>query len=303
MASAQPLPVPATAAAGTLERIRALVELTKPGITRMVLVTTAAGFYMASAGGMDWLRFVSTLVGVGLVASGASALNQWFEWDADGRMLRTRRRPVPSGRISRPAAFVFAILLASLGGDWLFLAVGPAPAIIVAVSLLSYVFLYTPLKRRTWWATIIGALPGALPILAGWTAAGRGVDATGLALFGILFLWQMPHFYALAWLYREDYVRGGFRMLSADDATGARTAWQAFLFALALLPVSVLPTWFGVSGTPYLIGAVVLGVAYASLGAGLVLRRTNRRAWQLFFGSVVYLPALLILMVVDKLVA
>lgn len=296
-----PRDMPATVeAAGG--RLRAFLELTKPGITRMVLVTTAAGFYMASAGTIDWIRFLNTLIGVGLVASAASGLNQWAERDADRRMIRTQGRPLPSGRVDRSAAFAFSILLASVGANWLFLLVGLTPALVVAATLATYVLVYTPLKRRTWWSTIVGALPGALPILAGWTAGGGGLDAAGFALFGILFLWQMPHFYALAWIYREDYVRGGFRMLSAQDESGVRTARQALLFALVLVPVSVLPALLGVSGPAYAAGATVLGVAYATLAVALLVRRSNRRAWRLFFASVVYLPAVLVLMVVDKLV-
>lgn len=285
-------------------RLRAFLALTKPGITRMVLATTAAGFYMASAGALDWVRLLNTLIGTALVASAAGALNQWVERDADGRMIRTRGRPLPSGRVNRAESFAFAILLATVGVDWLFLVVGLAPAVIVAATLITYVFVYTPMKRYTWWATIVGGLPGALPILAGWAAGGGGVlDAGGLVLFGILFLWQMPHFYALAWIYREDYVRGGFRMLSADDETGVKTASQAFVFTLGLVAVSVVPTSIALSGELYRIGAVVLGAAFTALALALLLRRTNRRAWRLFFASVIYLPALLVLMVVDKLVA
>jgi protoheme IX farnesyltransferase len=281
--------------------MRALVELTKPGITRMVLVTTAAGFYLASPGAVDWLLLGVMLVGTGLVASAAGALNQWAERDADGMMVRTHRRPLPSGRLDRSQALVFAAVLACTGLAVTGLAVGIAPAVVVALSLITYLWLYTPLKRRTWWATIVGAVPGGLPILAGWMAAGGGLDGAGLALFSILFLWQMPHFYALAWIYRDDYLRGGFRLLSADDPTGLRTARQAVAFAVLLVPVSLLPTRFGVSGQAYLAGALALGLAYAALGLALLIRRNNRRAWRLFFASVVYLPALLLLMVLDKL--
>ncbi len=282
-------------------RIRALVELTKPGITRMVLVTAAAGFYMASPGAIDWILLLHTLIGTGLVAAAASALNQWAEHDADLRMQRTHDRPLPSGRLGRTSAFAFSILLASIGIDWMLFFVGVVPALVVITSLLTYVLLYTPLKRRSWLSTLVGAVPGALPILAGWTAAGGALDLVGFTLFGILFLWQMPHFYALAWIYREDYVRGGFRMLSAQDATGIRTARQATAFAVVLLPVSLLPTPLGLSGGAYFAGALVLGVVFAGLAGALLLRRDNRRAWRLFFGSVIYLPALLLVMVLEKL--
>lgn len=289
------------ATAALRERARAFIELTKPGITRMVLVTTAAGFYMAAPGPVDWLRLIAVLIGTALVASGAGALNQILERDADARMERTRFRPLPSGRVRVRAAVVFAIAASAIGVVWMMLSVGLLPAAIVAASLLTYLFVYTPLKRRTWLSTVVGAVPGALPILAGWTAGGGAIDAAGLSLFGILFLWQMPHFYALAWIYRDDYLRGGFRLLSADDPTGLRTARQAVAFAVLLVPVSLLPTRFGVSGQAYLAGALALGLAYAALGLALLIRRNNRRAWRLFFASVVYLPALLLLMVLDKL--
>ena len=278
-----------------------MVELTKPGITRMVLVTTAAGFYLASPGAVNWLLLAVMLLGTGLVASAAGALNQFLERDADGLMLRTHRRPLPSGRLDRSQALAFAAVLALAGLALTAFGVGIAPAVVVALSLITYLLLYTPLKRRTWWATIVGAVPGGLPILAGWLAAGGGLDGAGFALFSILFLWQMPHFYALAWIYRDDYLRGGFRLLSADDPTGIRTARQALAFALLLVPVSLLPTLFGVSGRAYLAGALALGLAYAALGLALLIHRNNRRAWRLFFASVVYLPALLLLMVLDKL--
>lgn len=280
-------------------RVRALIELTKPGITRMVLVTTAAGFYLASPG-MDWLRLVATLIGTALVASGAGALNQILEREADARMARTRSRPLPSGRIGLLPAVSWSVTAAASGIVWMGLAVGLLPAAIVATSLLTYLFVYTPLKQRTWLSTIVGAVPGALPILAGWTAGGGGIDAGGLSLFGILFLWQMPHFYALAWLYREDYLRGGFRMLTAYDATGLRTARQAVLFTIALIPVSAAPAVLGLAGRHYLGGAALLGAAFLALGIALLVRRERGRARRLFLASVVYLPVLLLLMVLDK---
>ena len=206
---------------GLATRVRAFTELTKPGITRMVVLTAAAGFYLASAGPLDVALFLHTLVGTALVASAAGALNQWVERDADGRMRRTARRPLPSGRVSITEALIFAGAIASIGLAQLLSFVNATTALIVALSLVSYVFVYTPLKRRTWLATVVGAVPGALPILAGWAGAGTPLDARAWALFGILFLWQMPHFYALAWVYRDDYVRGGFRMLTAFDPSAA----------------------------------------------------------------------------------
>jgi protoheme IX farnesyltransferase len=283
-----------------MARLRAMLELTKPGITRLVVITTAAGFYLAVRGSVDWLLLLNTLIGTGLVAGGSGALNQWLEREADGRMTRTQGRPLPSGRLGKGEALAFALGISIAGIIYMFSFVGVLPSVIVLISLVTYLFVYTPLKRKTWLSTVIGAVPGALPILAGWTAGGGGIDATGLALFGILFLWQMPHFFALAWIYREDYLRGGFRMLTALDETGTRTARQAVLFTLALIPVSLLPSALGLAGSPYTIGAAVLGLAYLGLSIALLVRRSIPRAWRLFFASVVYLPLLLLLMVLDK---
>jgi protoheme IX farnesyltransferase len=281
-------------------RAGALFELTKPGITRLVLITAAAGFYLGSPAAIDLVLLVHALVGIALAASGSGALNQYFERDADARMRRTARRPLPSGRVSAAQALVFAGGLAAAGVAYLLVFVNLLTAVVVGASALSYIFVYTPLKRRTWLATVIGAVPGALPILAGWVAAGAVPDARAWTLFGILFLWQMPHFFALAWIYRDDYVRGGFRMLTAFDVNGRRTARQIVLYTTALLLVSVLPTTLGLTGGLYLAGATILGAAFLGLGAALALRRSEQRAWRLFFGSVAYLPALLVLMVIDK---
>lgn len=281
-------------------RAGALLELTKPGITRMVVVTTAAGFYLGSAGQIDVVLLLHTLLGTALAASGSSALNQYFERVADARMVRTMNRPLPSGRLTPRVALRFAAGLAFAGVAWLFLFVNAPAAALVAASVLSYVFVYTPLKRRTWLATVIGAVPGALPILVGWSAAAAPLDARAWTLFGILFLWQMPHFFALAWIYRQDYQRGGFRMLTASDETGKRTAAHIIAWAGALIAVSLLPSLLGLTGATYLAGAAVLGTAFLALGIALAAERSERRAWRLFFGSIAYLPALLVLMVVDK---
>jgi heme o synthase len=284
------------------QRIGAYVELTKPGIVRMVLITAAAGFFMGSAPALDVLLLLHTLFGMGLVACGACALNEYVERDADARMQRTALRPIPSGRIEPRVALRFAVALAALGLLHLITFVGVAAALIVGITLASYIFVYTPLKRRTWIATLIGAVPGALPILAGSVAATGHVTPIGLALFGILFLWQMPHFYSLAWLYRDDYARGGFRLLTIDDPTGARTGRQIVLFGCALFVVSLLPALLGPSGVLYLAAAIVLGGAFVGLGVALAVRRDERRALRLFLGSVAYLPLLLFLMVVDRLI-
>lgn len=285
-----------------LERSRAFYDLTKPGITRLVLVTTAAGFYLATRGAIDVPLLLHTLFGTALVSSGTNALNQWWERDADANMRRTAHRPLPSGRLTSSEAFYFAWGISIVGLIYLSIFVNVATAVVVALSLSSYVFVYTPLKRKTWVSTLIGAVPGALPILAGWTASGQPVGAAGAwALFAIMFAWQMPHFYALAWIYREDYGKAGFRMLTVVDGTGARAARHTTLFTAVLIPISVLPTLLGIAGRVYFVGAIVLGLAFLLLTTGMLRKPNERVAWRIFTGSIVYLPLLLLLMVVDKM--
>jgi protoheme IX farnesyltransferase len=294
---------PATSRANPLntrERINAFIELTKPGITRLVLITTAAGFYLASNGSLDWAALVNVLIGTALAASGTNALNQWAERDADARMRRTAARPLPSGRLGSAEALLFSAGIAVAGLLYLLAFVNVPTTLIVGLSLTSYVFVYTPLKRITWTSTLIGAVPGALPILAGWTGAGAPIDLRGSALFLIMFAWQMPHFYALAWIYREDYRRGGFRMLTVIDPSGRRAARQAVGYAAAVLGFSLLPTVLGLTSAAYLIGALALGVVFLGLSIQQLAACTDRGAWRLFMGSVVYLPLLLAFMVVDR---
>lgn len=282
------------------EQARAYYDLTKPGITRLVLVTTAAGFYLASRGSVDLLLLLHTLIATGLVASGTNALNQWSERLPDARMRRTAHRPIPSGRLESQRALIFAWSISVLGLVYLAVVVNVTTAVVVAISLSSYVFVYTPLKRKTWISTPIGAVPGALPILAGWTASGEPISAGAWALFAIMFAWQMPHFYALAWIYREDYGRAGFRMLTVVDGTGLRAARHSLMFTAALIPISVLPTLLGISGNIYMVGAIALGLAFLLLTTGMVRQPSERLARRIFTGSIVYLPILLLLMVVDK---
>jgi protoheme IX farnesyltransferase len=277
-----------------------LAALTKPGITRLVVFTTAAGYLMGAGLGVDFVRLFHTVVGAALASAGANALNMWWERDSDAAMRRTAGRPLPAGRVSPRVALGFASALSLLGLLQLTLFVNAATVALVAASLLSYILVYTPLKRRTHHATLIGALPGALPTLAGWTASGQPLTPAALAIFGVVFLWQMPHFYALAWVHREDYGRGGMRMLSVIDPEGRRLGLESFCYSLALLAVSVLPVAEGMLGWPYAAGAVVLGVGMVVLSARLWAVRADDRAWHLFFGSIAYLPALLILMLVDR---
>jgi len=267
-----------------------------------VLLTAAAGFYLGSQGGVDVWLLVRTLIGVALVAGGTNAFNQVRERDVDGRMRRTERRPLPSGRLTPRAAALFAGVISVAGVCYLALAVNLLTAGLAALTLASYVLLYTPLKRKTTLNTLIGAVPGALPIVGGWTAAGGAIGPAVAALFWILFLWQLPHFLALAWIYREDYQRGGLAMLSVADPDGRHTGRMVLLYAMALLPVSLLPTLLGVTGALYFFGALTLGLAYTGVSVAMTGAVTTARAWRVFLVSIVYLPALLTLMVVDKVV-
>ena len=243
--------------------------------------------------------FVATILGTALVASGTNAFNMIRERGVDARMRRTKGRPLPSGRISLRAAVAFGAITAAMGIGVLAWRVNLLTAVLAALTLVSYVWLYTSLKRRSTLNTLVGAVPGALPVLGGWTAAGGALDAPGLALFWTLFLWQLPHFLALAWMYREDYRSAQLKMLSVEDTDGRRTARMALLYAVALLPVSLLPTMLGVTGTLYFWGALALGLAY--VGASVfMLVDVNRRAWWVFLASIIYLPALLTLAVLDK---
>lgn len=277
--------------------VAAYWELTKPGITRLVVLTAAAGFLLAARRAIDPALLAHALLGTALVAAGTNALNQWWERDADARMQRTRRRPLPTGRLRPEDAFAFATAIAVAGIVWLAAFVNTLTAALAAVSLVSYVFAYTPLKRRTPLALFLGAVPGALPILGGWTAAGGGLTAPGWVLFGILFLWQLPHFLALGWLYRDDYRDGGFAMLSRFDPDGRRTGRQALFYAAALFVVSLAPARVGLAGTPYVVGAAALGVALLGWSAEMARQPTPTRARRLFLASVLYLPALLLLLV------
>lgn len=283
-------------------KVPALVELSKPRITQLVVLTAAAGYYLASRGPFQLGLFAATLAGTALVAAGTNALNMVREREIDGRMHRTRNRPLPAGRVSPRGATRFAIVVAAAGLGLLAWRVNWITAALAALTLVSYVGLYTSLKPRTSLNTLVGAIPGALPVLGGWTGAGGSLDAAAFTLFWTLFLWQLPHFLALAWVYREDYRTAQLAMLSVEDPDGRRTSAMTLLYALALLPVSLLPTLLGVTGTLYFAGALLLGVCYAAAGAGMLADAQHRQtwAWRVFVVSIVYLPALLTLAVLDK---
>jgi len=286
-------------AASLTSRLGDYVELTKPNIVALILVTVAAGFYLGANGPLAIDVLAHALVGSALVAAGSNALNQILERRIDAQMRRTQSRPLPSGRLRTSASAAFAWGLGGAGVLYLVVFTNIIVAALAAATLASYVFLYTPLKRHTSLSTLVGAVPGALPILGGWAAARHDLALEAWALFGIVFLWQLPHFLALAWLYREDYARAGLRMLSVTD--GAETTFrQALLYAVALLPVSLVPSVLGTTGLVYFVGAAALAVWLIVATAAVALDHTPRKARRLFFVTIVYLPAILLLMVVDK---
>ncbi|MFN0068084.1 MAG: heme o synthase [Limisphaerales bacterium] len=277
-----------------------LSELFKLRLTTLVLLTTLAGYHLGRSGPLDWTLLALTLAGTALVAAGAAALNQWLEREHDARMPRTASRPLPAGRMEPDAALAIGVVTSGIGILLLGWFVNGLTAALGALALVSYVAVYTPLKRVTTWNTLVGAVPGALPPLMGWTAARDSADLAGWVLFAILFLWQVPHFFAIAWLYREQYAAAGFRMLPVADPAGRRTGNQSVGFAAALLVIAALPTWLGVTGAVYLAGSLALGVLFLAAAVSFRLRLDGPSARRLFFASILYLPVLLSLMAVDK---
>jgi len=282
------------------ERVSAYVELTKPRITFLIVLTSAAGFGLASRRGIDYLALVSALLGIAVLSSGIAALNQYAERDLDGLMRRTASRPLPSGKLAPWEALAFGAGLTIAAEVYLLLLVNPLSALLGLTVIAGYLFGYTPLKTRSSLSTVVGAFPGAVPPLIGWTAATGTLSIEGWVLFAILFLWQFPHFLAIAWMYREDYSRAGILMLPVVEPDGRVTAQQIVLYTLMLIPVSLLPTVLGISGKFYFFGAIVLGLLflYSSIRAAFSMSR--QQAKQLLLASVLYLPLLFILMVVNK---
>jgi protoheme IX farnesyltransferase len=277
-----------------------LVALTKPRVVLMVLVTTVVGYYVALAGAPDYGRLLALVLGTGLAAGGTLALNQYWERDVDALMERTRARPLPDGRLAPLEALLFSAVLTAVGLVVLALGAGRAAALVVAATFVLYVFAYTPLKLRTPFCTLVGAIPGALPPVAGWAAAREDVGVGAWVLFGILFLWQVPHTLAIARLYREDYARAGVRLLPVIDAQGGATERQILSGCLALLAVSLLPTLIGLAGGLYFAGALVLGAAFVAVGAQQALAPSTPRVRRVLLASLFYLPALLALLAFDK---
>jgi protoheme IX farnesyltransferase len=284
--------------------MRDYIELTKPRITWLILMSTGIGYFFGLPSHawreINWLLLLHTILGTGLIASGTAALNQWYERAADRKMHRTAGRPLPSGRLTAGRALAFGIALSVTGFVELWLGVNLLSGLIGAFTLASYLFLYTPMKQRTWWSTTVGAVPGAMPPMIGYAAAAGVITRESWVLFAILFLWQFPHFYSIAWMYKEDYARAGIRMLPVVEPDCRSTARQIVLYGIALIPVSLVPGMLGMTGRIYLIGALILGLVYLYSGVRVALERTLVRARAVLLTSVLYLPLIYGLMLLDR---
>ena len=282
------------------ERALAYVDLTKPRITFLIVLTAAAGFCLGAKGGVDYVRFTHAMLGIALLSSGIATLNQYMERDLDGLMRRTMSRPLPSGKLAPAEAFILGAGLTLIAEVYLALLVNPLTALFGLTVVAGYLFMYTPLKTRTTLSTVVGAFPGAMPPLMGWTAASNEVTTGAWVLFAILFLWQFPHFLAIAWMYKEDYGRAGIRMLPVVEPEGRITGQQIVAYTLMLLPVSLLPTLVGISGRVYFYGAIVLGALFLMSSISAALSKTRQHARRLLLASVLYLPLLFGLMVINS---
>jgi protoheme IX farnesyltransferase len=282
-------------------RANAYVALTKPDVSFLVLMTTAAGYYMGARGAVDWLHLIQTVFATLLIAAGTATLNHYIERDSDRYMRRTASRPLPSGQLQPREALWFGVILSAVGAIDLYFTAGPLASGLGVLTCLAYLLAYTPLKKRTVWATAIGAFPGAIPPMIGWAAAAGTLDRGAWLLFAILFLWQFPHFYAIAWMYREDYARAGILMLPVVDREGTRTFRQIILTAVALVGVSLLPAVMGLAGVRYFFGALVVSTALVQVCLWAARSRTNVRAKWLMHATVLHIPVLLGLMIFDKI--
>ncbi len=286
---------------GGYRRIADFLELTKPRVSLMVLVTTFVGYYLGSDSAPGYSRLVATLIGTALASGGTLALNQFLERRSDALMERTRRRPLPEGRIQPAEALLFGAAVAAAGLVVLAVAVNSVSVLVTAAIVASYLFVYTPLKQKSSLCGIIGAVPGALPPVIGWTAARGELGVGAWVLFAILFLWQIPHTLAIASLYRDDFSRAGIRFLPIVEPDGRSTGRQIIEHCLALLAVSLLPTLIGMTGALYFVAALVLGGGLLSYGIRLAMTRTSTAARRLLFASLIYLPVLLVVMALDRM--
>jgi len=276
------------------------VALTKPRLNFLVVATSAAAYYLGGPRNPDVVAMGQAVVGTALVAGGAAVLNQLYERDTDALMRRTRLRPLPDGRVAPSDARTFGIALSIAGLVLLAARTNWLATALALATLIIYLIIYTPIKRRTPLSTLVGAVPGALPAVIGWTASHGSIALGGAALFAIVFLWQIPHFMAIAWMYRDDYGKAGFPMLPVVDPAGRRAGRQAVLYAAALVPVSLVPTFAGIAGTAYLASALVLGLALLVLAVRFAATRSNGAARALFLGSITYLPIIWIVMIANR---
>jgi protoheme IX farnesyltransferase len=282
-------------------KLSAYIALTKPDVSFLVLMTTAAGYYMGVRGPVNWLHMLHVVAATMIIAAGTAALNHYIERDTDRYMRRTASRPLPSGQLTPSAVLLFGVVLSMAGAADLYFAAGWLASALGIITCLSYLLAYTPLKKRTVWATFVGAFPGAVPPMIGWVAATGSLDRGAWLLFAILFVWQFPHFHAIAWMYREDYARAGILMLPVVDRPGTRTFRQIILYAAALVAVAVLPAILGMAGVLYFFGALTLCTALMQVCLWANGTRSNVRAKWLMHATVLHLPLLLGLMVYDKI--
>jgi heme o synthase len=284
----------------TRERVAAYAELTKPRITFLIVLTSAAGFALASVGRVNYAALASAMFGIALLSSGIATLNQYMERDLDALMRRTADRPLPSGKLLPWEALWFGVGLTILAEVYLAVLVNPLSALLGLTVISGYLFGYTPLKTRTSLSTMVGAFPGAVPPLIGWAAARNEIGIEAWVLFAILFLWQFPHFLAIAWMYREDYGRAGILMLPVVEPDGRVTGQQIVVYTILLLPVSLLPAALGISGKVYFVGAIVLGLLFLYSSIRAAFSKSRQEARRLLLASVIYLPLLFILMVINR---
>ncbi len=285
--------------AGVRDRVAAYVELTKPRIAFMLVLTSAAGFYIGTKGSFDLPLFVNSMIGILLLAFGVATLNQYIERDTDALMDRTAKRPIPTQRITPNEALIFGILQCAVSEIYLYFLVNPMTAILGLTVIVGYVFMYTPLKTRTSASTAIGAIPGAMPPLMGWTSAANEITIGAWALFALLFLWQFPHFLAIAWMYKDQYAKAGIKMLPVVEPDGRITARQIVLFTIMLVPISLAPFFLGFAGLIYLAGATILGIWFLFESVQTARAKTVERARRLLMVSVLYLPLIFGLLVAD----
>ncbi len=282
-------------------RVSTFVELTKPRLVSMILITTSVGFYLASPQPLEWLKFIHTIIGTGLSAAGVLALNQYLERDLDAQMVRTCRRPLPDRRLQPTTALSFGVLLTASGLIYMAFSVNALSALVTSAIVVTYLFVYTPLKQKTSLCTVVGAVPGALPPVIGWVAARESLNIEACVLFSILFLWQLPHSLSIACIYRDEYAQAGFRLLPVIDPDGKSTGRQIVSNCLGLLVVALLPTLIGIAGIVYFFAALALSIVFLGFGISLSISRSTAAAKRLLYASLIYLPLVFLAMALDKM--